>query len=112
MAGTVAGIYKTFAPLVDPVLRVDMYPALAALFESDSATSAFRHTVEQGVVIGLNAYFIWKYYILAVLFLHVLNSFIYFGAAPIWGYIAQTGRWLMLPLSRLPPLGRTFGPSD
>lgn len=62
----------------------------------------FRHTLEQGAVIGLNSYFIWKYYIIGLLFLYVLNSYIYFGAAPLWGYVAQTGKRLMSPLNWLP----------
>jgi hypothetical protein len=64
-------------------------------------TSTFRQTIEQGAIIGLNAYFVWKFYLLALLFLYVLNSYIYFGRAPIWNYIAQTGRRLMAPLQWL-----------
>ncbi|MDB6025354.1 MAG: hypothetical protein JWM68_1577 [Verrucomicrobiales bacterium] len=101
---------KLFLPLLVPLcLWICVRPLLIYL-NLVPETSSFRHAVEQGVVIGLNAYFIWKYYILAVLVLHVLNSYIYFGAAPVWTYIAQTGRQVMLPLSRLPLLAGRFGP--
>ncbi len=62
----------------------------------------FRQTIEQGFIIALNVYFVWGYYILVLLGLYVLNSYIYFGAAPLWNYISQTGRRLLTPLQWLP----------
>ena len=59
-------------------------------------------TLEQGTIIALNAYFVWGYYIFVILGLHILNSYIYFGTAPLWNYISQTGRRLLFPLEWLP----------
>jgi len=60
------------------------------------------HRLEQGCVIGLGSYLVWKYVIATVLSLHMLNSYIYFGRHPFWAYIAAVAQLLLRPLRALP----------
>lgn len=61
--------------------------------------SAARH-FREAVFIGLGSYLVWKYLIGALLALHLLNSFIYFGKHPFWKYIDATAQTLLRPLHR------------
>ena len=65
------------------------------------------HRFEQALVIGLGSYLTWKYVIAAVLILHLLNSYIYFGKHPLWNYVDKVARRILVPLRTLPlRLGR------
>jgi len=56
----------------------------------------------QAGLIGLGTYLDWKYLIAAILFLHLLGSYIYFGEHPAWNFINLTARNLLSPLRWLP----------
>jgi uncharacterized protein YggT (Ycf19 family) len=60
------------------------------------------HRFEQALVIGLNSYLVWKYVIGALLTLHLLNSYIYFGKLPFWSYVNAEARTLLSPLRAVP----------
>ncbi len=60
------------------------------------------HRIEAALIVGLNSYLIWKYVIGALLTLHLLNSYIYFGKHPFWGYVNMTAQTLLSPLRRFP----------
>ena len=60
------------------------------------------HRFEQACVIGLGSYLAWKYLIAAVLGLHLLNSYIYFGRHPFWSYVTAIAQQLLRPLRVLP----------
>ncbi len=60
------------------------------------------HRLEQALVIGLNSYLVWKYLIGALLTLHLLNSYIYFGKHPFWSYVNAEARTLLSPLRAVP----------
>jgi len=65
------------------------------------------HRFEQAFVIGLGSYLVWKYLVAAVLGLHLLNSYIYFGRQPFWSYVTAIAQQLLRPMSALPlRLGR------
>jgi uncharacterized protein YggT (Ycf19 family) len=55
---------------------------------------------EQGLLIGLGFCLPLEYLVVAVLLLHFLNSYIYFGNNPFWNFINQTARRLLSPLRR------------
>jgi uncharacterized protein YggT (Ycf19 family) len=57
---------------------------------------------EQGVVIGLSSYLVWKFPLGAILLLHLLNSYIYFGKHPFWKYVSAMAQTLLQPLRRIP----------
>ena len=60
------------------------------------------HRLEQGVVLGLGSYLLWKYVIAALLVLYLLSSYIYFGNQSFWSFVTLTSRNLLLPLRALP----------
>ena len=68
--------------------------------------------LEQSLVIGLDGYLIWKFPLGALLVLHLLNSYVYFGKHPLWKYVGVTAQKILRPLNALPlRLGRVdFAP--
>jgi len=60
------------------------------------------HRIEESLVIALGSYLVWKYVAGALLVLHLLNSYIYFGQQPFWGYVNAAARTLLSPLSAVP----------
>jgi uncharacterized protein YggT (Ycf19 family) len=68
--------------------------------------------VEQSLIMALNLYLVWQFPAGALLVLHLLNSYIYFGPHPFWRYVNATAQTILRPLERLPlRLGRVdFAP--
>lgn len=58
--------------------------------------------LEQGVVIALGSYLAWKFVVAALLLLHLLNSYIYFGRHPFWNYVDATAQKILSPFKPLP----------
>lgn len=56
----------------------------------------------QSALIGVSAYTAWKYPLAALLGLHLLGSYVYFGPHPIWKYSHEAARRLLRPLAGLP----------
>jgi uncharacterized protein YggT (Ycf19 family) len=67
---------------------------------------------EQSIVIGLGSYLVWKFPLGAILLLHLLNSYVYFGKHPFWKYVNATAQVILQPLGKIPlRLGRVdFAP--
>jgi uncharacterized protein YggT (Ycf19 family) len=63
---------------------------------------SFGHLAQEAVLIGISSWLAWKYAIAVVLVLHIVTSYVYFGAAPFWKFISETGRNLVRPLSPIP----------
>jgi uncharacterized protein YggT (Ycf19 family) len=57
--------------------------------------------IEEALVIGLGSYLVWKFLIGALLALHLLNSYIYFGKNPFWNYVNATAQTLLSPLKKI-----------
>lgn len=57
---------------------------------------------QQACVIGLCAYLDWKFLLLGLLVLHVLNSFVYLGANPVWKFVKESTLTLLKPLQIIP----------
>ena len=68
--------------------------------------------LEQSFVIGLGSYLVWKFPLVTLLTLYLLNSYIYFGRQPLWKYVNVTAQTLLQPLKKIPlHLGRVdFAP--
>jgi uncharacterized protein YggT (Ycf19 family) len=64
------------------------------------ASMALR--IEQSMVVGLSSYLVWKFPAAALLGLHLLNSYIYFGRHPFWKYVNTTAQTLLWPLRKIP----------
>jgi hypothetical protein len=60
------------------------------------------HRIEESLVIGLGSYLAWKFGAAALLVLHLLNTYIYFGKHPLWNYINATAQTLLAPLWKIP----------
>ncbi len=58
--------------------------------------------LEQSFVIGLGSYLVWKFPAGAILTLHLLNSYIYFGRNPFWKYLNVTAQTFLAPLKKIP----------
>ncbi len=58
--------------------------------------------LEQSAVIGLASYLVWQFPAGALLALHLLNSYIYFGRHPLWKYGNVTAQKILLPLKKIP----------
>jgi uncharacterized protein YggT (Ycf19 family) len=60
------------------------------------------HRLEESVVIGLGSYLVWKFVAAALLALHLLNTYVYFGKHPFWNYVNATAQNLTAPLRKIP----------
>ena len=58
--------------------------------------------IEQSAVVGLGSYLVWKFPAGAILALHLLNSYVYFGRHPFWKYINATANTMLAPLKGIP----------
>ena len=76
-------------------------PVLAAMHNYPSAGS-LGHLLQQGVLLGTISYLAWKYLIIAILVLHLVNSYVYLGAMTFWTYLHHTSRAILWPISWLP----------
>ncbi len=80
---------------------ITLHPVLARLAIVPGIKSATQ-LLAQAALIGLGTYLDWKYLIAAILFLHLLGSYVYFGEHPAWNFINLTARNLLSPLRWLP----------
>lgn len=60
-----------------------------------------HHLFQQAVVVGFGAVLVWKWPLTIVLGLYFVNSYVFFGASPVWDFIQQTGARLCRPLAFL-----------
>jgi uncharacterized protein YggT (Ycf19 family) len=60
------------------------------------------HCIEESLVIGFGSYLVWKFIAAALLVLHLLNTYIYFGKHPFWNYVNATAQTLLAPLRKIP----------
>lgn len=58
--------------------------------------------LEESFIIALQAYLIWKFPLVLLLLVRLLNSYIYFGSHPVWNYADVTGEKLLQPLRKIP----------
>lgn len=65
-------------------------------------TISVAQRIEQAVVIGLSGYLIWEFPLGALLLLHLVSSYIYFGKHPFWNYVSVTAQTILKPLRRIP----------
>lgn len=63
---------------------------------------SMAHRIEVSLVIGPGVYLAWKYIAGALLVLHLLNTYIYFGRHPFWDYVNQKAQTLLRPLEKIP----------
>ncbi|HEY4415761.1 MAG TPA: hypothetical protein VGO57_08720 [Verrucomicrobiae bacterium] len=71
------------------------------------------HRLWESLIIGLTSYISWMVPLYAILLLHLLSSYIYFGQHPFWNYNTMIARKILAPLKALPlRIGRVdFAPA-
>ena len=57
---------------------------------------------QQSLIIGGGSCLLWKFPLGAILLLHLLNSYIYFGQHPFWKYVNATAQTILQPLRKIP----------
>jgi uncharacterized protein YggT (Ycf19 family) len=58
--------------------------------------------VQQALLLALGFVLVWEYALIVLLGLHLLNSYVYLGNRPFWGFVHHLGRQTLLPLRGLP----------
>jgi uncharacterized protein YggT (Ycf19 family) len=62
---------------------------------------------QQSLFFGLGTYLAWEYLVAGLLFIHLINSYVYLGRSWVWHFLVVTGRHVLRPLRWLPlTLGR------
>jgi uncharacterized protein YggT (Ycf19 family) len=93
---------KLLLPLLaGAVFWVAIHPLLTSLGIIPPAKSNSQ-LLEQAAIIGVATYLSWKYLIIGVLVLHLINSYVYLGDHPVWNFFSTTARNLLRPLGWLP----------
>jgi len=68
------------------------------------------HLWQQALVLASGVYLAWEFLLVGLLFLHLINSYVYLGNWAFWNFINATARNLLVPLRLLPlQLGRFDG---
>jgi uncharacterized protein YggT (Ycf19 family) len=94
--------------LVGGLLWLAVHPLLSLMSIIPAARSPAQ-LLEQAAFLGLAAYLAWKYLIVSILFLHLLNSYVFLGHHPVWNFVNTAARSLLLPLRWVP---LRLGPID
>jgi uncharacterized protein YggT (Ycf19 family) len=93
---------KFLLPLAVTALFWGLASWLLARLQIIPSPVSAAHRVGESLVIGLGSYLVWKFLIGALLVLHLLGSYIYFGKNPFWNYVDATARNLLQPLEKIP----------
>lgn len=87
--------------LVVVALWLVLQPLLAHLGVVAPARSG-SHLIQQGLIVACGLILSLKYLLPAILVLHLVSSYVYFGASPFWEFVASTSENLIRPLRRAP----------
>jgi uncharacterized protein YggT (Ycf19 family) len=87
--------------LLVTALWIALHPLLLHL-DITSRVRSNAHLAEQGILIGTALYFTLQYVLPGFLFLHLIATYVYLGANPLWDFVGATARNLLAPLRRLP----------
>jgi uncharacterized protein YggT (Ycf19 family) len=79
-----------------------LHPLLVQLHIVPAEVNSPWIIVAQGAVIGLAAYLVLKFFLVAVFTLHLLNSYVYLGEFQLWNFVNCTARDLLRPFKWLP----------
>jgi uncharacterized protein YggT (Ycf19 family) len=79
-----------------------IHPWLVRLALVPRQVNSDWRVLAQGAVIGLAAYLALKFFLVGILSLHLLSSYVYLGEWPLWDFVNTTARSLLRPLQWLP----------
>jgi hypothetical protein len=96
------GFMKVLLPWV--AMLVIWMPASWAFAKTGILPPAksFVLTIGQGAVLGVSIFMFWRFVIAGLLLLYLLDSYIYFGTAPIWNFVHLSGGRILRAISWLP----------
>jgi len=96
------GWVKSLLPFLAlaPLWWLVSWPLTAMGLVPDPVTLGRR--VQQSLLVGVGSYLSWKFFIVVLLALYFVSSYIYFGRHPFWQHLDDIGRQLLAPLRRLP----------
>jgi hypothetical protein len=89
---------KLFLPLAVTALLWVLASGLFVWLGIIPPPLAMSHRLAAALIIGLGSYLVWKFPVGAVLILHLLNTYIYFGKHPIWNYVNATAQNILATL--------------
>lgn len=95
-------VKKLFLPLVAATILWWLASWLFARLEIIPPPVTEWHRAGHALVVGLGSYLAWPYAVVALLVLHLLNNYIYFGKHPSWNFINAEAQTLLQPLKKIP----------
>jgi hypothetical protein len=99
------GRWPAWAQFLLPFLAaIALWPLLRwllAALGAMPAASGFGAVLRQALGMSLGVVVAWKYLLVGLLSLYLLNSYIYFGHNSFWNFITLSGRRLLWPISWL-----------
>jgi hypothetical protein len=102
-------LLKFFLPwIIVFLLWAGSYDSLTKMGLTPPISSA-AHLLEEAVVLGLSGFLAWRFLILGLLLLHVVNSYVYLGDFPWLQFVSTTTKNLLHGLDWLP---HRFGKVD
>ena len=96
------GWAKIISPFVGTTLVWWLASWLLVRLEIIPQSVSAARRIEESLVIGFGGYLAWKLVAAALLVLHLLNTYIYFGRHPLWSYVNATAQTLLSPLRKIP----------
>ena len=101
VAGWPRWLQAVLPALLTAALWVAVHPVLVRVGVVNRVQSTLT-LLEQGAMLGAAMYFTLKTLIPLLLLMHLIGSYVYLGANPLWEYVSATSRRVLLPLKRLP----------
>jgi len=93
---------QTILPLLFVAgLWIALHPVLVQIGVTGRARTNLL-LVEQGLLVGTALYLSLQYLLPVFLFAHLIASYVYLGANPLWDFVASTARNLLAPLRPVP----------
>ena len=93
---------KAVLPLfvLTPAWWLASWPLASTALLPDPVTVTRR--LEQSLLVGTGSYLCWKLFIVGLLALYFVSSYVFFSRHPFWQHLNEIGRQLLTPLRRLP----------
>jgi uncharacterized protein YggT (Ycf19 family) len=67
-----------------------------------SPSASWKELWQQAIIVALGSLLAWKYFIVAILGAHLVNSYVYLGRSAVWTFVSVTAQHLLRPLRWLP----------
>lgn len=93
---------KLFLPFVAATIFWWLASWLFAWMEIVPEPASELRRAGEALIVGVGSYLTWEFVIVALLILHLLNSYIYFGRHSFWNFVNAEAQTLLLPLKKIP----------